>query len=170
MDNKSDSLLESLRSGKKVYEEFFKVFKEKYLINGLSFQELEKKFRLSIPENLSLQECRGLESRLLDLHQEASFYKASSRATTQALKKGSDTEYRIKYSSLVASYEAPGSKLPAAKTLEALAKNHTDDVDSAIMAASIALDFWEDILSHLAFCRKILENIIIGYSIEAKLK
>ncbi len=161
-------LLVKMKAGKSVYEMFQANFRNQYLIAGKTIDDWEKKFKIHIPEDSSPQRCKELDIKLMELHQEATFNKASSGAILQALKRGVDSELHTSKTALVVQYEANHAKLPAAATLESMAKDQIKDVDGAVMAANIAVDFWKDILEHLAFCRKLLENISINNGIEAK--
>lgn len=161
-------LLVKLKSGKSVYEMFQANFRTQYLIAGFSIYDWEKKFKIHIPEDASPANCKELDVKLMALHQEASFHKASARAIMQALKRGVDTKLNATKTALVLEYQTNNKKMPAATTLEAIAKDQINDVDGAVMSANVAVDFWNDIIDHLSFCRKLLENISINNGIEAK--
>jgi hypothetical protein len=161
-------LLVQLKAGKSVYEMFQANFRTQYLIAGKSIYEWEKEFKLHIPEESTPQDCKALDIKLLDLHQRAMFHKASAGAILQALKRGVDTQLNSTKTALVTQYKSSNMKLPAATTLESMAKDQMNDVDGAVMSANVAVDFWEDIISHLGFCRKLLENITINNGIEGK--
>lgn len=167
-EEKSLSLLEHLKIGKGVYEGFITNFRSQYLIAGKTIKDWEKQFKIHIPEDASPANCKQLDVQLMQLHQEATFNRASARAALQALKRGADNELNSTKAAMVAQYETSNNKLPAATTLDSLAKDKVKDVDGALMAATVASNFWEDILEHLAFCRKLLENISINNGIEAK--
>jgi hypothetical protein len=161
-------LLLKLRSGKQVYEMFQANFRSQYLIAGKPIYKWEQEFKIHIPEDSSPAKCKELDIKLLELHERATFFRASARAILQALKSGSESELNTAKNALVMQYEATNKKLPAAATLESMAAYQIKDVDGALMSANIASEFWSDIIDHLAFCRKILENISINNGIEAK--
>ncbi len=167
---KADDLLNALRKGKSVFDMFSDSFRRNYLIAGRTLESWEKEFKIIIPQNLEPASCKQLDIKLLELHQEAAFFKATSDAIVQALKKGSETEFRNRFTGLVQDYKLKNQKLPASATLEALAKTQIDDVDAALMSAKVAADFWSSVIDHLVFCRKILEQAMIGSGIEAKLQ
>lgn len=167
---KADEILLSLKKGKSVYDAFATDFRTRYLIGGKTLAEWEAKFKIKVPSAASPAECKGLDIVLMDLHSEAIFHAASSKAVLQALKRGTDTEMNSRKTALVAEYNGKKEKLPAASTLESMVRAQIDDIDGAMMSAVIASAFWQDILEHLAFCRKLIENISINNGIEAKLK
>lgn len=171
MDNpkeKADDLLNILRKGKSIYDNFNNSFRTNYLIAGKTIEGWEKQFKLKIPADPDLATCRLLDLKLMELHQEASFHKASSDAIVEALHNGSETEFHTRFTTLVNQYQSTNQKLPAAATLEVLAKTELDDVTTAVVSAKVAADFWQSIIDHLTFCRKLLEQIVMSHGVEAK--
>jgi hypothetical protein len=167
---RAEELLDSLRKGKSTYDLFANTFRTQYLIAGKTIESWEKEFKISIPADLDPNRCKGMDATLMRLYQEALFHKSTARAVLQALKRGVDTELNSRKTAIVAEYETTNRRAPAASTLESLARTQIDDVDGAVMSATIAHNFWEDILEHLSFCRKLIENITINSGIEAKMK
>lgn len=168
-EEKAEELLTSIKKSKSVYDAFAVSFRTRYQISGHTIEEWEKEYKVVVPEDLNPQQCKQFDIRLMGMHQEISFFRAAARAILQALSKGSETQYRSKFSALVAEYKQRGEKLPAAATLESLARIDLDDVDGALMAANIANNFWEDILKHLDYCRKLVESIAMSNGIQAKM-
>jgi hypothetical protein len=166
---KAADILESLKKGKSVYDVFSADFRTRYLIAGKTLAEWESKFKIKIPEQANPHECKNLDTKLMELHQEATFNLASSKAVMQALKRGIDTEMNSRKTALVQQYTNNKAKLPAAATLESMARSQIDDVDGAMMSALIASNFWQDLIDHISFCRKLLENITINNGIEGKM-
>lgn len=168
-EEKAEALLESIKKNKGIYDAFATNFRERYKIIDKTITQWEKEFKLSVPEDLNPQQCKLFDIKLMGLHQEATFYKAAARAILQALEKGLETQYRSKFSALVAEYKMKNEKLPAAGTLDSLARVELDDVDGAIMSANIANNFWEDIIKHLDYCRKLVESIAMSNGIQVKM-
>lgn len=168
-EEKAEVLLESIKKNKNIYDAFATNFKTRYLIADKTIEQWEEEFKLVVPEDLNPQQCKQFDIKLMGLHQEATFLKAAARAYVQALTKGLETQYRSKFSALVVEYKSKNEKLPAAATLESLARIDLDDVDGAIMAANIANNFWEDIIKHLDYCRKLVESIAMSNGIQAKM-
>jgi len=165
----ADDLLDSLRKGKSVYDMFSENFRKQYLIAGSTLEAWERKFKISIPSDLDPATCKAFDIKLMLLNQEASFYKATADAIVQALKKGSDTEFHNRFTALVETYKKESLKLPAQAQLEILIRTQLDDVETALTSANIASGFWQDILEHLAFCRKLLELGVMASGIQAKM-
>src|SRR3990167_6841598 len=91
---RAEDLLFSLRSGKKTHDEFSHSFRTQYLIAGKTIEDWEVEFKIEIPVDLNTITCRDIDGKLMQLHQEASFHKATADAIMKALKKGSETEFR----------------------------------------------------------------------------
>jgi hypothetical protein len=166
---RAEHLLDLLRKGKGVYDIFSENFRKNYLVSGKTLETWEKHFKISIPSDLDPGKCKELDLVLMRLHEEALFHKATADAVQQALKKGSESEYLTRFEALVKEYEAAKKKLPANATLDSLAKLNLDDVESALAAARIALDFWESIIIHITFCRKLIEQGIMASGIQVKM-
>lgn len=165
----AELLIAHLKKGKEVHDIFAIQFRSRYTIAGQSIESWENYFKISVPENPDPQVCKGMDMKLMSLHQEAAFFFAEAAARSQALKKGSDTEYRSRYTALVAEYKQEGKKMPAHKSMEDLTKAETDNIESAVVNAEIQKDFWKSIMDHLNMCRRLLENATINSGIEAKM-
>ena len=89
---RAEELLDSLRKGKGVFDIFSENFRKQYLIQGRTLEQWERQFKITIPSELDPSRCKAMDINLMELNQEASFYKATADATLQALKKGSETD------------------------------------------------------------------------------
>jgi hypothetical protein len=169
-DAKAEDLLARLLKGKAIHDKFAKDMREKLLINGESMDSWEDKFKITINTNdLNPAICKQLDLLLLEHNQEVAFYHAVASAKSQMLKRGGDSAYRDKFYALVQEYKEGNKKLPAAATLENLAKVENDDIESAQSIAEVEKLFWSNILDHLTTCRKIIENATLNSNVEAKL-
>ncbi len=168
---KAEALIDKLLSGKKVHDHFSGMIRQKLTISGSTMDEWEQTFRIHVPtDNLNPSTCKEFDSKLLELNQEAAFYHAVAVAKLQMIKRGTDAAHRDKIYALVQEYKDNDKKLPAAATLENLAKVENDDLESAQSIAEIEKSFWTNILEHLATCRKIVENASFNNNTEAKLQ
>lgn len=165
----AELLIAHLKKGKEVHDIFAQQFRSRYSIAGQSIEAWEDHFKISVPENPDPQVCKSMDMQIMALHQEAAFFFAEAAARSQALKKGSDTEYRTRYTALVAEYKHEGKKMPAHKSMEDLTRAETDNIESAVVNAEIQKDYWKSIMEHLNMCRRLLENATINSGIEAKM-
>lgn len=161
-------LISQLRKSKKLHDQFAQQFKTQYRIGGKLTSEWKQHFRVKLPPDMNTQTCQTADARLVELHQEASFLKAEAEARLSAYQSANDEKYRAKYAGLVAEYKEKGQKLPAKDTLAALAEHSMNDIKNALVHAEIELAFWKEILNDLGNCRKIIENVTINLSVEAK--
>jgi len=164
----ASKLINQLRDGKELHDEFAKEFKSRYQIAGKLIDDWKKHFQIKIPPDFTPQVCLIVGSKLMELHQEASFLKAEVEARLAACKSTNNDMYRTKYASLVLEYKEKGGKLPAKDTLAALAEDHIGDTKNAQTHAEIELAFWKEILSDLNNSRKSIKDATINLSIEAK--
>lgn len=168
--DKADKLLEKLLQGKEVHDLFAESMKKNLLVSGQTMAYWEDRFHIKVQtDNLTPSMCNQIDLRLLELVQEATFYYALASAKLLVLKQGNESTYRDKFFALVQEYKAGGKKLPAADTLEVLARVEMDDTNWAVSIADLEKGFWNNILEDLSSCRKIIENASFNNNTEAKL-
>lgn len=132
---------------------------EKLTINGKHFSHWKEYFHIDIPyDNLNPSIVRDLDLKLLKLNQEAALFYAIANARVQTIGRGTDSIFRQKYNAICQEYKSKNEKLPAAATIEQMAKADFDDIESAKTQFEVEKTFWKDILDSLASIRKILEN------------
>jgi len=168
MSSEAISLLHKLKDGKTVHDEFAKVFKTQYLISGKLIEEWKEYFRVNIPPDLNPATCTAFDSKLSDLHQQASFLKAEAEARLAALNNANNQQYRASYTALVEEFKSSQKKLPAKDTLSILAEESIKNTKDSITHAEIELAFWKEVLSDLGNTRRLIENATINLSVEAK--
>ena len=156
-------------SGKEVHQIFADHMKKELLISGRQMEHWETHFKINIPtDNLTPSLCKILSMKLMNLNQEAAFFQACATAKAQIVKRGTTAAYNDKFWAIVQEHKAEGKKLPAAATLETMARVDNEDLDSAQTIADIESRFWKDILDHLATCRKLIENASMNIATELK--
>lgn len=169
-EEKANTLVDSIMEGKEIHDKFADNMRKKFLINGKTMDEWEEQYRVTIEtDNLTPAICRQYDVKLLEYNQEVAFFHAMAAAKLQLLSRGHASAYRDKFYALVQEYKDKGGKLPAAATLENLAKVETDDVESASTIAEVEKTFWSNIMDHLTTCRKIIENATMNNNVEARL-
>lgn len=165
----AESLLKGLFHGKEVHDIFTQNFQRQMIISGQSIDHWQDKFKIKVPtDNLTPALCMELAMKIMDLSQEATFFHAVAQAKQQMLKRGADSNYNNKFWAIVQDHKSKGVKMPAAATLDTMARINNDDIESAETIASIELKFWKDIIDHLNMCRKLIENASLNISVEIK--
>ncbi len=169
--SRADKLFDKILLGEEVHASFSKLLQENFKINGKSMKDWRDYFYVEMPiDNLTPGICKKISGEIAKLYQEASFYYSVANAETQLLERSSDSSYREKYTAIVANWKKEQeSKLPAAATLEILAKFEQDDVYSATAKIKVAKGFWKDVLDSLDTCRKLIDNATFNNNIEARL-
>ena len=166
--NRITDMLSSLRKGKNLHDGFAKKFRENYLIAGKQMKLWKDYFKVELPPDLNPALIQEIGSKLMGLHQEASFLKAEAEARLSACQSTSDDRYREKYAALVAEYKSEDKKLPAKDTLIALTEHSISDIKNATTHAEIELAFWKEVLADISNSRKTVELATICMSVEAK--
>ena len=162
------SLVKKLRKGKELHDEFTREFRETYKIAGQLMGEWQDHFALQIPIDPNIATIQELDVRLVELHQEASFLKAVADCKLRAYNGVTSRDYNIEYARLVTEYKTSGQKLPAKDTLQALTEKELGGMKEGLVHAEIELSFWKDVLNDLSNSRKVIENLTLNISVEAK--
>lgn len=166
--DKVDKMIGNLRSGKDIHEMFTNTVRTQILIQGKTMEQWRNYFNIKIPENPDVGDCKTVDKKLMELHEEATFLKCMAEASHTLGRKSFDTQYRDKFTTLVAEYKSADKKLPAKETLEILASHDLDDVETSLSYSEVAVKFWKDVLDDLNFKRRAIENITINNATEAK--
>ena len=165
---KPRTLVQRLKKGKEVHDEFADEFRRTYLIGGKLLDEWREHFTFTIPVDPNPATIQELDIKLVELHQEASFLKAVADCKLRAYNSVTSRAYNAEYTRLVAWYRDAGQKLPAKDTLQALAEEKLAYDKSGLVHGEIELSFWKDVLADLANSRKVIENITLNISVELK--
>lgn len=163
-----DKMVGGLRKGKDIHELFANTVRTGILIQGKTMEQWQNYFSIDIPDNPDIMDCKRLDMRLMQLHEEATFLKCMAEAALTLGKKGYDTQYREKFTTLVSEYRTLDKKLPAKDTLEILASNELDDIQTSLSYSELGVKFWKDVLDDLNFKRRAIENVTINNATEAK--
>lgn len=163
-----DQMVSNLRKGKDIHEMFANTVRTGILIQGKTIEQWKTYFTVKLPENPDVVQCKAIDKRLVELHEEASFLKSMAEAAFTLGKKSFDTQYRDKFTTLVSEYKSGDKKLPAKDTLETLVSHQLDDIQTSLSYSEVAVAFWKDVLNDLNFKRRAIENITINNSVEAK--
>jgi hypothetical protein len=163
-----DKMIAGLRKGKDIHEMFANTVRTGILIQGRTMEGWKEYFSIDIPDSPDIIDCKRLDMQLMQLHQEATFLKCMAEAAWTLGRKSYDTQYRDKFTALVSEYKTLDKKLPAKETLEILASNDLDDIESGLSYSELGVKFWKDVLEDLNFKRRAIENITINNSVEAK--
>jgi hypothetical protein len=163
-----NEIITILKKGKKLHDHFAEQFKNKYLIGGKLIHHWKEHFKISIPPDLNPHTCIEIDTKIMELHQEATFLKAEADARLTACKNASSEKYRTQFAALVAEYNQAGKKMPASATLTALAENNISDIKNALTHVEIEVAFWKEILNDIYSARKMIQNITINLISEAK--
>lgn len=163
-----DKMIAGLRRGKDIHEMFAETVRTGILIQGRTMEQWREYFTVDLADNPNTLDCKLLDIHLMSLHQEATFLKCMAEAALTLGKKSYDTQYRDKFTALVSEYKSLDKKLPAKDTLEILASNDLDDIETGLSYSELGVKFWKDILEDLNYKRRAVENITINNSVEAK--
>jgi hypothetical protein len=164
-------LMGTFLQSKEVHDVFTEKFSGNYEIRGKTLTEWEQYFRITVPPDPDPAVCKMLDMEIMGLHQEASLYHALAEAHMQALKKGSETQYRSRYTAIIAEYKAnnPSGRLPGVETLSAQAKFEIDDIEGALTNAELQMNFFKNMMNHLNMCRRMLEQAMWNNNIQYKM-
>ena len=175
MDTKESKTAEALQNlshildrAKQVHLDFSRYVHSEIKVQGKSMDEWYEHFSIEISDSPTLQECKELDIKLMRFHEEATFLKCMSEAINSLGRKSYNTQYREKFTNLCAAYKKDDKKLPAKDTLEILASQDLEEIDTGLIFSEVSVKFWKDIIEDLNFKRKSIENITILNATEAK--
>jgi len=162
------NLVEGLRNGKQLHDDYAKNFQERYMIAGKVISEWKEDFRIEIEPDSGPEGCITADIKLLKLHQTASFNKSESQARVSTLKNIYNTRYRTEFNRIVTEYKTSGQKLPAKDTIGQMAEEAAAELKDALSHAETENDFWKETLADLANARKVINDMTVNLSVEAK--
>jgi hypothetical protein len=164
----AQKMVDRLRKSKKVFDFFTDKIREQYCITGKSIEEWRVHFKVPVPPDLSPATARQLDIKIMDLYQEASFYKAVADIKMAAATGTTNTAYRERFNTLVQQYKIDNLKLPAQATLQTLTEGQIAEEKDSLIHIDAEVSFWKNILQSLQESRKLIENATLNMSVEAK--
>ena len=164
----ANNMIERLKLSKGLYSEYTKQFSSRYYVADKSLDEWRRYFRVDVPPDLSCQVARRLALRLMELFQEANYFKTEAELRLHGANAITKSSYREKFNDLIVSYKSTDKKLPAEKTLSTEAEAHIGKELDSITHIEIELSFWKGILNGLQEIRKLVETATWNLSVEAR--
>ena len=168
MSETAREVLENARGGE-VYEELRKIISEEDTIAGRTPIEWKEYFSIHLTESPGPMECIQADVKLMGLHHEATFYHNIAKLCLDTVLISSDTRFRQKFQMLYDQYKESTVRMPAASTLENLAKQETLQLDKLSSNAHRELEFWKKILTDLDMKRRLIENASTNNGIQVKM-
>jgi hypothetical protein len=165
----AEELAVKIKSGKAVFKQLSKKLEGELVFAAQPLSHWKDYFKLNIPDqDLNPIVLKGLDMKLMELYHEASFYYSMANSLSQMIKNGAESNYQTIFLGLVEQFKGTGQKLPAAATLENLARIQNMTQDSASWYAEVEVKFWREVLDNLSSQRKIIENASLNISVELK--
>lgn len=140
----------------------------KIMVADKPLAEWKERYSLQIPTDLNAITCRAMGTKLMELYQEASFFSAMAEIKLHVARSASEETIRNAYHKLVEEHREKYGKIPAAATLDSLARSESSDIVNAQVLAEIEKDFWKKMIDQLNYSRKIVENATMNIAIEQK--
>lgn len=169
-ETSGSDLINESRAGKKLHKQFIEAFNTTYLISGKPISYWKNYFYVEIPQDVNPQTAKVCASKLNDLYQEASDFKATAESAHCLMKERYDDHYRAQFVARAQEFQQDGKKLPAKDTLVLLTENQPrlKQIKASLVHAEIEVSFWKEIIGRLAASRKHLEMSTMNIGIEAK--
>lgn len=168
-EDKAEELANKIKAGKAIYQALSAKLDEEMVFAGKKAEEWREELRLNIPNgDLNPSILKALDVELMEKYHEASFYHAVAQAKASMIQQGAKNNYETIYIGIVEEYKKDGKRLPAATTLENLARIHNSEQDASYQYANIEVKFWKDVLDNLTNKRRLIENASLNISVELK--
>lgn len=161
-------MAEAIRAGKKVWEYLSEDLHKDLVIDGKHVDEWRKEFHVEIPPDLNPTLLKELNVKMIEKFQEASFRLATARQLATMSGHGTKVSYETAYLATVAEWQSKGKRMPAASTLENIAKIRSTTHDSTSKYADASMKFWRDILDGLDNTRRMIEDATRNVTQELK--
>ena len=161
-------LADKILAGKDSLDSLLGHLRGKITIADKTLSEWREHFHITVPTDLNTITCKELGTQLMNLYQEASFFSSMAEIKLHIAKSATDETVRDAYYRLVEEHKEKYGKVPAAATLESLARSQSSDILNAQVLAEIEKEFWKKIIDQLNYCRKMVENATMNIAIEQK--
>lgn len=172
-DQKIQEMAQNLRNEqekiKKAYLAQRKELDDEMIVSGKSVKDWHNELWIVIPvDNLSPQICIETNNAIMRAHQIAAFEHCKAQMRSQILdKEASSAYYRTIDHAVTSSHEA-GKRQPSAATLDTIAEVGSELYKRIAIEGSNELKFWSNVLDHLQFCKKIMEQQ--GFNLHSDIK
>lgn len=166
---KAEDLAQRIKAGKAIYQLLSAKLDSDMVFAGKTAGEWKEELRLNIPNgDLNPAILKELDVELMNKYHEASFYHAVAQAKASMIQQGAKNSFETTYLGVVEEYKKGGKRLPAASTLENLARIQNSEQDASYRYADIEVRFWKDVLDNLTHKRRLIENASLNISVELK--
>jgi len=164
-----EKLLATMQNGKEVLAYFDEKLKKDLLIAGHPMQHWKDEFHVHVqPDNMTPSLCKETDMKILQFNQEVAFFHNVAFARREMIKHGNEAVYMKRFQELVREYKESQKKLPAAATLETLARADQLDVESAQAIAEIEVVFWKNMLNSLGRSQRLVNDAAMMIAAELK--
>ena len=166
---KAEEAYNVARQDADTYAIFSDLIKRQELISGKTISEWKELFSIDIPESPDPQLCKEIDMKLMALHHEATFHFNLARMCLDAATMSSEATFRKKFSTLVQESKIGKGKVPAAATLETLARADQESIERLRESAKRDVSFWKTIMADLDMQRKLVNDATMNNGIQVKL-
>jgi hypothetical protein len=164
----AEQMATAIRAGKQVWDLLKEDLHKDLIISGKHVDEWKREFHIDIPPDLNPTLLKELNVEMVKKFQEASFRLATARQLATKSFHGTKVSYEAAYLATVAEWKAKGKRMPAASTLENIAKIESTTHDSTSRYAEVEMKFWRDIIDGLDNTRRMIEDATRNVTQELK--
>ena len=149
---------------------FATAIKEDYKLYGKTTAEWKKYCSIKIQKDASLVELQEQQAKLLDVIDEVSFWALYSQFVLDAFSQGTNEKMDDAFNEALKTYKSKNTNRPPAEgTLRAIANANNSELTGGKAAAQTRVNFFTGLQKKLQQQQKLLETIMWGLSIEAKI-
>ena len=165
----SKELVASIQDSKAEFVKSHNELRDRYMIDGKTIANWDKRFKLNIPKDATPTQCKELVRDLAELHHEATFYYSQASMAEKAILGRREAEHRAAYADALAE-SGRGTKPVPATTLKTMSDKAVQEIDDILVNASITREFWKEKIEHLKYLYKLINDITINIGYEIKLQ
>jgi hypothetical protein len=138
-------------------------------VSGKTVKEWREELWVIVPiDALNPQLCMEYNLAVLRAEAIAAYEYAKSVMRAQILDKQASSAYYGAISNIVDDFKLSEKRIPGAATLETMAEVASEIYKKVAIEGDNELKFWKNILDHLQFCKKIMEQA--GFNINSEIR
>jgi hypothetical protein len=165
----ASKLKEEYKQVQKAYLEQRKLLDDDMVVSGKTVKQWKEELWIIVPiDALNPQLCMETNLAIMKAESIAFYEHAKAVMRAQILDKQASSAYYRAVDHIVTDFKGSDKRIPGAATLETMAEVASEVYKKVAIEGDNELKFWKNILDHLQFCKKIMEQA--GFNIHSEIK
>jgi len=153
----------------KAYQEQRKLLDDDMIVSGKTVKEWKEELWIIVPSaDLTPQICLEVNKAIMQAENVAAYEHAKAQMRAQILDKQAGSAYYRAIDHIVDEFKNSDKRVPGVATLETMAEVASELYKKVAIESDNEYKFWKNVLDHLQFSKKILEQA--GFNINSEIK